>query len=174
MAIKTAVRESGANMIRIDRAVEICLVAGEAIGGGSGVCCRMTAVASCACVAIGQWKCRGMDVSRKLPSWRCLAMTRFAILRESRHRMIGLCRGRIIFTMASGALRRRPGKLARQLIRVASATVGNRMRTDKRKSTLRVRFKLITVADPVLRRMTSLALCPELSPVDIRMTIRAC
>lgn len=80
VAIKTPIRESGADMIRIGRVVEICLVAGEAIGGGSGVCCRMTTVARRARVAIGQWECRRMDVSGKLPGWRCLAMARLAIL----------------------------------------------------------------------------------------------
>lgn len=87
--------------------------------------------------------------------------------------MIGLRRGRVVITMASGALRRRPGELARQLIDMASAAVGDRMRPDKCKPTLRMLFKLLTVAGPVLRRMTSLALCSELSPVDIRMAIRA-
>lgn len=160
-------------MIRIGRAVEVRLMAGEAICRSSGVCCRMAAVAGRARVAIGQWKSRGMDVSGKLPRWRCLAMTRFAILRESGHRMIGFYRGRVVVTMAPGALRRRPGKLARQLIDMASAAVGDRMRPDKRKPTLRVLLKLFTVAGPVLRRMASLALCPELSPVDIGMAIRA-
>lgn len=64
--------------------------------------------------------------------------------------MIGLCRGRVVFTVAPGALRRRPGKLTWQLIDMASAAVSDRMRTDKRKPTLRVLLKFVTVTGPIL------------------------
>jgi hypothetical protein len=56
---------------------------------------------------------------------------------------------------------------------MARTAVGNRMRPDKRKTALRVLLKFRSMADPIFRSMARLALCPELSPVDIRMAIRA-
>jgi hypothetical protein len=100
-------------------------------------------------------------------------MARLTFLRKAGRLVSGVCGRLKVTAMTCGTLGRCPCKFPWHLVNVTGAAIGNSMGADQRETLLGMLFEHLTLALPVVGRMTCLAFSSKLTTMGIRMAFGA-
>lgn len=173
VADRTVPGEAGLHVIRVLCRIEVGGVATEAVRrspreSAAGMAAR--AIDSSVCP--GKFKSRQERMVELCPAPRIHAMARLAVGRKLCRRVIQDPRGLVISQMARDTVGPQAGKLPDRRALVAGLAVYGGVRSDQGKPVLVARHGLHRDT-PAPDRVALLALCSELPPVNVRVTIGA-